>query len=69
MNVGIPREYFLRAGFHVRRESDIVLTHYFEPFLLENDDVAYEWDNHEVPVLIFKGDADLDRPNVIKEAD
>ncbi len=66
MNVGIPSEYFAAGGFLNRRDSDIVLAHYYEPFLLENDDLDYEWDNHEIPPLIFKGDADMDRPNVIE---
>ncbi|MCI8756830.1 MAG: hypothetical protein HFG18_09625 [Oscillospiraceae bacterium] len=66
MNVGIAPECFANAGFLNRRDSDIVLAHYFEPFLLENDDLDYEWDNPSIPVLIFKGDADMDRPNIIE---
>lgn len=66
INVGIDAENFYNGGFADVKDSDIILAHYFEPFLLEDENLFYEWDNHDVPVLIFKGDSDQDRPNVIE---
>ncbi len=69
INVGIDKEYFEKAGFIDRSKTDIILANYFEPFLLENVDnsLRYQWYSKEnLSPLLFKGDADQDRPSMIE---
>lgn len=66
-NSGISNTYFLSNGFLEVDDfqEDIVIPNYFEPFLQENcplDGIIIS----KVPkkYVIFKGDADQDRPNI-----
>ena len=66
INAGIDGKYFEMAGFCNRSGTSLILANYFEPFLLENIDLRYTlYSDKEVPLLIFKGDSDQDRPNII----
>ena len=63
--VGLEQKNLLSAGFQDRNDSDIVLANYFEPFVLQNVDLNYAWNGPMTP-LLYKGDADMDRPNIIE---
>jgi hypothetical protein len=59
---GLNRELLERAGFVYRGPDDEnIIPNYFEPYVLKNIDIHYAT-THEDSVL-FKGDADQDRPN------
>lgn len=62
--IGLEQKYMLSAGFQDRNDSEIILANYFEPFVLKNVDLNYAWNGPMTP-LLFKGDADMDRPNLI----
>ena len=51
-------------GFVKKGLSDIV-PNYFEPFLKQNINIDYAFKSKS-PYVIFKGDSDQDRPNLIK---
>ena len=61
---GISRENMLSGGFLDRADSDIIIPNYYEPFLRQNVELNYAWEGPCQPWL-FKGDADMDRPNRI----
>ena len=64
---GLERTVMEEALFTERHiDSSIVIPHYFEPYEKKNVDLYYGYKtvNPEVPKLIFKADADQDRPNV-----
>lgn len=66
INAGIDDIYFEKAGFVDRKTTNIILANYFEPFVLQNVDISYHWYSKSgLSPLIFKGDADQDRPNII----
>lgn len=67
LNIGLSAEYLRACGFRVRRDGDgVVVPQYFEPFVPENRDIQYAFKSSlELPWLIFKGDGDQDRPNVL----
>lgn len=62
-NHGINKEEFINAGFH-EVEGSAVIPNYFEPFCRKNIDIHYAYYSDK-PVVIFKGDADQDRPSLI----
>lgn len=69
--VGMPEEELMSAGFLNRREcSEWIVPNYFEPFLRENVDVTYSCMplTENFHCVIFKGDSDQDRPNLIEES-
>lgn len=58
---GLPNEKLLESGFSLRKEDDEnIIPTYFEPFVRQNVDIWYEFKNQ---VVVFKGDADGDRPS------
>ena len=60
-NHGIPQEIFEHVGFHALNEyDDTVVPNYFER---KNVTIHYAFYSKN-PVVIFKGDADQDRPNL-----
>jgi hypothetical protein len=62
-NHGVSPECFIKMGF-VEKDGDTVVPNYFEPFEKTNVDIyyaAYRKDG----IVIFKGDADQDRPSMI----
>lgn len=60
-NYGLSEDSFLRLGFQKVKE-DTIVPNYFEPFLKENIDIYCAY-YYKSPVIMFKGDADQDRPN------
>ena len=59
---GINNNLLEDSGFINRRKfRDIVVPTYFEPLIEENIDIYYEKSDEDL--IIFKGDADADRPN------
>ncbi len=67
-NTGIDPGVFARAGFaHVDPEGGMVVPDHFEPFERRNVRLWFSMKSGTEPVL-FKGDADQDRPNVVASA-
>lgn len=62
-NYGLPSEQFLHMGF-AEKKAGTVVPNYFEPFEKSNVDIYCAIDGKK-PVIIFKGDGDQDRPNVL----
>lgn len=68
VEVGIESKTFSDAGFINRKECEVIVPNYFEPFLQENIDLDYAYktvSDHE-EILFFKADADQDRPNFLE---
>lgn len=68
-NLGIPEQYFKEAGFKDREDSNIIIPVYYEPFLKKNVTLDYHYyadEDGKDGKMIFKGDADQDRPNRIE---
>jgi hypothetical protein len=67
-NLGIDDRYLIDAGFQDRKASNIIIPVYYEPFVMKNVELDYHYDTVDqtfVNPMIFKGDADQDRPNYI----
>ncbi len=62
-NYGIDKDIFFKIGFR-QVEGDTVIPNYFEPFERKNVDIHYAA-YAKRPVVIFKGDCDQDRPNLL----
>lgn len=62
LSSGIDKEILIKSGF-VKNGSNSknIIPTYFEPFIRENIDIFYE--KSEENLILFKGDADGDRPN------
>lgn len=62
LSSGVDKELLIKSGF-VKNDSNSknVIPTYFEPFIRENIDIFYE--KSEENLILFKGDADGDRPN------
>ncbi|MCX2683646.1 hypothetical protein OQH60_07320 [Campylobacter sp. MIT 21-1685] len=60
------KELVMQMGFVLKNENEIV-PNYFEPLLKENKELEFAYKSKEMPYMIFKGDSDQDRPNLIKE--
>lgn len=68
--VGMSQEELQSGGFLDRRSNaDWIIPNYFEPFVQENVDVTYSCMpfSEDFHCVIFKGDSDQDRPNLIGE--
>ena len=64
-SLNFDEKYICDAGFVERMENDeVIIPNYMEPFLQENIEIYTCYKNDKC--LIFKGDADQDRPNIIK---
>lgn len=64
-NYGINKEVFLKIGFK-EVSGDTIIPNYFEPFEKKNVDIHYAAYARK-PAVIFKGDGDQDRPNLLEE--
>ena len=68
VEVGLQKDILQSAGFINRRENDgVIVPNYFEPFLQENIDLDYAYKTvvSDSKEIIFKADADQDRPNIL----
>lgn len=68
VNYGIDEAIIEAWGFDKLDTSsnELVIPEYFEPFVRENHLLNYAYKSKEdIKVVIFKGDADQDRPNII----
>lgn len=56
-----------KAGFRNRKEYDVVIPNYFEPFWKQNVDLLYFYKTlcEGMEEELVKGDADQDRPNLV----
>ena len=63
-NYGINKDVFLKIGFR-EIKGNTVIPNYFEPFEKKNVDIHYASYTKD-PVVIFKGDGDQDRPNLLE---
>ena len=62
LSSGIDEETLIKSGFSKKHPSSgVIIPTYFEPFIRENIDIYYE--KSEDGLILFKGDADGDRPN------
>lgn len=67
---GLNGEGIIAGGFTNYNGNEIVIPLYFEPFVKKHVDLDYHFYTKEenVNIVIFKGDADQDRPNkLLKE--
>lgn len=67
--VGIDEAVLNRGGFiNIRSDTDIIIPNYFEPYLAENIDIGYAYISTDpnLNLVIAKGDADQDRPSVVR---
>lgn len=64
VNAGIKEENFIRIGF-VKRREEAVIPNFFEPFEKRNVDIHYAVKSHYDNYVIWKGDSDQDRPNLL----
>lgn len=64
---GFEKQHFQRGGWLDIVDTDAVLANYFEPFMLKNGELDFNFKSKDVSLapMIFKGDADQDRPNVL----
>jgi hypothetical protein len=65
LNHGIAEKMFFAWGFDLRN-SKSTIPNYFEPFLRENIDILFAYKSKKEDYIIFKGDSDQDRPNIIQ---
>lgn len=65
INHGIDEEVFHHIGF-LKNDGDVIIPNYFEPFLSSNNSIQFAYKSDFEPYVIFKGDSDQDRPNVLK---
>lgn len=68
VEVGLPDEELIKAGFINRRlYENVIVPHYFEPFQKKNVDLDYAFKTvvPDSKIVFFKADSDQDRPNSI----
>lgn len=56
------------GGFFVREpESEYIIPNYFEPLVMSNVELTFAWKDFGSgkPVVLFRGDSDQDRPNLL----
>jgi hypothetical protein len=59
---GLNEDIIKKSGFLKKSEyTDVIIPTYFEPFVNENIDIHFEKSSDEL--ILFKGDADGDRPS------
>lgn len=64
LNFGISDSLFSDWGFNLKN-SEIIIPNYFEPFLQKNIDILFAYKSKNPDYIIFKGDSDQDRPNIL----
>lgn len=65
LNFGLPEKVFFNIGFNkLDLKGNLIIPNYFEPFIQENIEIncAYKSSHNYV---IFKADADQDRPSIL----
>lgn len=67
LNYGIPSYIFHKIGFEELNydSNEVIIPEYFEPFLRENKKIIIAYDSDYDDYVVFKGDGDQDRPNMI----
>jgi hypothetical protein len=68
INVGISNDDLELAGFLNKKNTETVVPNYFEPFVNKNIELDYAEktvSEYNETIIVFKGDADQDRPNKI----
>jgi len=76
LNWGIPPEAFYRMGMHLKSEG-VIYPNWFEPFSNEEHKIKFAFKGKTrvcggdcfTPYVIWKGDSDQDRPNMLKKAE
>jgi hypothetical protein len=63
LNSGISSDVFFDLGFSIR--ENITIPNYFEPFEPVNIDIEFAYLSSTNEYVIFKGDSDQDRPNIL----
>jgi len=66
-NLGINPDVFARAGLlHRADDGTVVIPNYFEPYAARNVNLDFMCRNQDAsePYVMFKGDADQDRPSI-----
>jgi len=64
-NIGIDEELIRKIGFEKRENNEIIVPNYFEPFVRENVNIRFAHNTSYDEYVIFKGDSDQDRPNLL----
>ena len=67
-NYGINSKYIKNSGFKKNNYKKIIIPNYFEPFKKKkiNLPLSFKLLKNKLPkIRFFKGDSDLDRPNII----
>ncbi len=69
INYGLDSESLVGNGFIKLNSNNnkTIIPMYFEPFIQENDIVRYAYKTKKENVVLFKADADQDRPNRLEE--
>lgn len=66
LNYGIDEEVFFNLGFlKLNPIGDVIIPNYFEPFERKNIRIEFAY-KADFNYVIFKGDSDQDRPNIIQ---
>ena len=67
MNYGIDKSIFINMGFHQLdiKHPNIILPNYFEPFEKRNVTIEVAYKASYEDYVVFKGDSDQDRPNIL----
>jgi len=70
-NCGIDDEDLAGAGFiKLDHASEVIIPNYYEPFEKRNVDIHYAYKaDGKFEYMIFKGDGDQDRPNIISQGE
>lgn len=66
LNYGIAENTILNIGFAKLdlKSDDVIIPHYFEPYEKRNVNLSFAYKS-DFEYVIFKGDGDQDRPNII----
>ncbi len=62
LNAGISEDRMTNLGFSIKSETEVI-PNLFEPFEKENKTVLHAFKTPHKNYVVFKGDADQDRPN------
>lgn len=67
MNYGISPNVFYNMGFHKLDidQGNTILPNYFEPFERRNVEIDVAYKTKDDNYIVFKGDSDQDRPNIL----
>lgn len=66
LNWGIPKSTFMKMGFEMLDvNGSLIIPNYFEPFEQRNVVFKMAYNGVYDDYVVFKGDADYDRPNIL----